>query len=286
MNKLLQRLLTFFIGIPLVLFVVYIPLYNHIALNIVIIFVSFISSIEIYNLFNTKLPMQNKFVVIFLSLLISISSLICTQTGMDFSLTTFVLISSFLILLTLEIFTPNTKEATTEEVFSDSNIKLSASLFVLVYGGFMLSFISRMTILENATPYLMIFLLMVFICDSSAWLFGMTLGKNNRGFIKASPNKSIAGFIGGIAGSIASGILGWFIWPEAFSGSISKIIILGFIIGITSILGDLSESVFKRSAGCKDSGNIIPGRGGILDSVDSILMSAPVYYFIIIFMFV
>ncbi|MBR5867265.1 MAG: phosphatidate cytidylyltransferase [Spirochaetaceae bacterium] len=285
MNKLIQRLLTFFIGIPLVLFVVYIPFCKHIVLNILIVAVSLLSSIETYNIFSVKSPMQNKKVVILLSFLVSLSGLICTQIGIDFSLTTFVLVSTLMILMTMEIFTPGTSTSGSADIFSDANKKIPASLFVLIYGGYMLTFLSRISILENATPYLILFLFMVFICDSSAWLFGMTLGKNNRGYIKASPNKSIAGFAGGIAGAIASGILGWFIWRDVFTGSIIKIIVLGLIIGITSILGDLSESVFKRSAGCKDSGNIIPGRGGILDSVDSILMSAPVYYFLIMFMF-
>ena len=113
----------------------------------------------------------------------------------------------------------------------------------------------------------------------------MLFGKNNRGYIKASPNKSIAGFIGGIAGSILSGLLGIYIWPEIFIGSILKIIILGIIVAIAAIAGDLAESVFKRSAGWKDSGRVIPGRGGILDSIDSILMAAPVFYIFTILFF-
>ena len=88
------------------------------------------------------------------------------------------------------------------------------------------------------------------------------------------------GFIGGIFGSVASGILCAFIWPDVFSGSLWKMIVLGLFISVAAILGDLAESVFKRSAEEKDSGNIIPGRGGALDSIDSILMAAPLYYFI------
>ena len=92
--------------------------------------------------------------------------------------------------------------------------------------------------------------------------------------------------MGGIIGSIASGILCAFVWPEIFSRPLWKIIVLGFTVAIAAILGDLAESVFKRSAKEKDSGNIIPGRGGALDSVDSVLMSAPLFYFIVTVLFV
>ena len=122
---------------------------------------------------------------------------------------------------------------------------------------------------------------MVFFCDSLAWFFGVLFGKNNRGFIKASPNKSIVGFAGGFLGSICGGILSYFIWPEVFEGSIVKIIVIGFILAFSSIVGDLIESVFKRSVGVKDSGHIVPGRGGALDSIDSLLMSAPIFYLLI-----
>ncbi|MBO5236023.1 MAG: CDP-archaeol synthase [Spirochaetaceae bacterium] len=285
MSKLIQRLLIFFIGLPLVLFIVYLPAYNHLALNIAIVIVCFISSLEAYNIMKSNSEMQSKFLVIFLSTCISISSLICSLTGIDYLLTTFVFICAFLILLTKEVFSANKSNLPSEQLFQDSNKKITSSLFVLVYGGYLLTFLSRMSVLKNSTPYLLVFLMMVFICDSFAWFFGICFGKNNRGFFKASPNKSLIGFFGGILGSILSGILGYYLWPEVFSGSIIKMIILGFIVAISAIIGDLAESVLKRSAKIKDSGAIIPGRGGILDSIDSILMAVPFYYFIIIAMF-
>jgi phosphatidate cytidylyltransferase len=123
------------------------------------------------------------------------------------------------------------------------------------------------------------------MCDSLAWLFGVLLGKNNRGLIKASPNKSIAGFIGGFAGTILTGCIAHFLFPQAFTGSLVKILVLSFFIAFVAIIGDLVESVLKRSVEIKDSGSIIPGRGGVLDSIDSIVFVAPVYYFGINFLF-
>jgi phosphatidate cytidylyltransferase len=126
---------------------------------------------------------------------------------------------------------------------------------------------------------------MTFICDSFAWLFGMTLGKGNRGFIKVSPNKSIVGFVGGIFGSILIALLTQHFFPEILPGPFYKGIILGFVVSVFAITGDLVESLLKRSADCKDSGNVILGRGGILDSIDSLLFVAPVFYIMLEILF-
>ena len=116
------------------------------------------------------------------------------------------------------------------------------------------------------------------MCDSFAWFFGILFGKSTRGFVPASPNKSLVGFIGGIAGSIGCGVLLKVILPEVFTISYRNLIILGLITSVAAIVGDLIESVFKRSCDVKDSGNLIPGRGGVLDSIDSILIAAPIFY--------
>jgi phosphatidate cytidylyltransferase len=113
----------------------------------------------------------------------------------------------------------------------------------------------------------------------------MLFGKRNRGIVPASPNKSIAGFIGGYAGSIGAGIVAKMLFPDVFAGSVMKMVFLGFMTASAAIVGDIIESIFKRSAGIKDSGNIIPGRGGVLDSIDSILLAAPVFYIICDFLF-
>ncbi|AEE16848.1 phosphatidate cytidylyltransferase [Treponema brennaborense] len=285
MSKIVQRLLTFFVGIPLVLLIVYVPFRQHIILHAALIIVATLSSVEIYHLLRLKSPMQPMVPVVLLSAVIPVIALVCALTGLTFELTTFAFIIAFMILLVLEIFVPAKSRENDTEIFADSNKRITGSLFVLLYGGYLLTFVSRMTRLPYATQYITVFLVMVFICDSFAWLFGMLFGTNNRGFVKASPNKSIAGFVGGICGSMLAGAAGWFCWPEIFTGSVVKMLVLGFTVAVTAILGDLAESVFKRSAQCKDSGNLIPGRGGILDSVDSILLTAPVFYLLSTVMF-
>jgi phosphatidate cytidylyltransferase len=139
---------------------------------------------------------------------------------------------------------------------------------------------------ESSGVIILTFLAIVFCTDGAAWAAGMLLGKGNQGLIPASPNKSVAGFIGGIVISAVLGGLAAIFWPEIFipvcdlfSGiPFAAGFLLGLVTGAVTTLGDLAESAIKRSSGLKDSGTIIPGRGGALDSIDSITLAAPVFY--------
>lgn len=162
--------------------------------------------------------------------------------------------------------------------------RMSASLFVFFYCGALGAFLVYITSCfgQSVAPVLT-FALMTFGNDSLAWLVGVTLGRK-RGIVAVSPGKSLAGFIGGFAGSIAAGALSFLLFPEAGFGSVLGALILGLATACTTILGDLVESAMKRSASVKDSSGIVPGRGGILDSFDSLLFSAPVFVVIAAFM--
>ncbi len=283
MSKLVHRLLTFFIGVPLVVLVVCFTPLHHILLHLTISAFAFVASLETYNLLGKSMPMQSRPLVVSLATLIPVSVFLCALLEVDFVVSTLVFIGGFMVLLVTEVFWPNPRDEV--EPFADSNRKLAGSLFVLLYGGYLLSFLSRMTVLPHSTEFIVLFLVMVFLCDSSAWLLGMLLGNGNRGLVRASPNKSVAGFIGGLAGAVASGLVCAMIWPEVFDGPLWRMVVLSVVVAIAANLGDLAESVLKRSAREKDSGRTIPGRGGALDSIDSILMAAPLFYFIAIMLF-
>jgi phosphatidate cytidylyltransferase len=271
MNKIVQRLLIFFVGIPLIIGLVFLKQYNHLALHIVLVLVSVCAADELYTILSHTFSLQPRLLIVALSACIPLSALIyAVFFPHSMAYISYVFIGGIMVSMTWEVITAHT--------FEKSNSHLLSSSFILFYSGYLITFISRMTLLPHSVIFLAFFLLMVFICDSFAWLFGNLFGKNNRGIIKASPNKSIAGFVGGIGGSVLSGMSAKFFAPEVFTGSILKVLLLGLLMACSSIIGDLVESVFKRSSDCKDSGHIIPGRGGILDSVDSILFSAPVYY--------
>ncbi|WP_333600280.1 phosphatidate cytidylyltransferase [Flavobacterium sp.] len=117
-------------------------------------------------------------------------------------------------------------------------------------------------------------LVLIWTNDTFAYLVGRSIGKNKL-FERVSPKKTIEGFVGGLFFSMIAGfLLGQFYIDE----SIIQWIIIAVLVSTFGTLGDLIESKFKRNAGVKDSGNIMPGHGGFLDRLDSIIFAAPFVY--------
>ncbi len=118
-------------------------------------------------------------------------------------------------------------------------------------------------------------------CDVWAYLIGRLLGKH-KAFPQLSPGKTIEGVAAGLLGSVLlSLLLHWDGIGVLSNFSIVKSCIIGFCIGLAGIMGDLTESLLKRSAGAKDAGHVVPGYGGALDVVDSLMVAGPVAYFLI-----
>jgi phosphatidate cytidylyltransferase len=129
-------------------------------------------------------------------------------------------------------------------------------------------------------PYLMISILsIIWVNDSFAFLVGKNFGKNKL-FPSVSPKKTVEGFLGGLAFSLIAGLL---ISKYYRDFSMANWLIIGLIVSSIGTVGDLVESKFKRQAKMKDSGNIMPGHGGILDRLDSLLFAAPFVYLYINF---
>ncbi len=277
MSKVCKRLLTFFIGIPLVLLIVFFDFGNHLLLNVIVSIFSLLAANEFYNMLSPKSKLFPKPLILIETIILPLSAYVFVLT--DISLN----VSSWLF--TFEVFVFMAIECFSAKDFKDSINKIAFSALIVFYCGFMITFITKMTVLKNAVYFIALYFLLVFICDSAAWFFGILFGKNNRGIVAASPNKSLIGFIGGIVAAIASGFLFKFFFPEILPGSYWKILVVSFVTAIAGITGDLVESVFKRSCEVKDSGNIIPGRGGVLDSIDSLLIAAPIYYISVHFLF-
>jgi phosphatidate cytidylyltransferase len=107
---------------------------------------------------------------------------------------------------------------------------------------------------------------------------GKGLGKRKL-YREVSPNKTMAGaggsLIGGMAGAL---ILGTLLVPQL---GIVPALFIGLTVGVISVIGDLVESMFKRDAGVKDSGTLIPGHGGILDKIDGSLFTGPILYWLL-----
>ena len=118
-------------------------------------------------------------------------------------------------------------------------------------------------------------------CDVWAFAIGRLLGKH-KAFPSLSPGKTIEGLAAGLVGSILTSLFLW--WkPIGVLTQFTpvKACIIGLCIGLASIMGDLSESLLKRSAGAKDAGVAVPGYGGVMDVIDSLMVAGPVAYFLI-----
>lgn len=278
MSKVVQRLLTFFIGIPLILAIIMIEAYNHIAMNLVIFVFALLGSLELHSMLSKQSKMFPKWILSIFVVLLLILSYVFNLVGIDMILTIWVLIFEIIILMAIECFSQKT--------FEDSVKKLSFASLILFYTGFMPTLISYITFIpSNSTYYVALFFIIVFMTDSFAWLFGVLFGKSTRGIVAASPNKSLVGFIGGVLGTLVVSVLIKVIFPEVFAGPYWKMIVLSLMTSFGAIIGDLVESVIKRSCDVKDSGYLIPGRGGILDSIDSLIIAGPIFYLFIHFLY-
>ena len=128
----------------------------------------------------------------------------------------------------------------------------------------------------DPSPILILFVI-IWVFDSFAYIIGSRFGKN-RIMPKISPKKSWEGFFGGMAFTVLSVyILNYFF--DSFS--MNFLILLALIVPFTATAGDFIESYYKREAGVKDSGNLIPGHGGFLDRMDALMISIPVLYLLI-----
>lgn len=129
-----------------------------------------------------------------------------------------------------------------------------------------------------------IFLLLVIVMagDTGAYFTGSRFGRRKL-YPIVSPNKSVEGALGGLAGSVAGAVIARFtFFPEL---TLADALVTALLLGLLGQLGDLFESLLKRSFGVKDSGAIIPGHGGILDRLDSVLFAAPAAFYYALFIF-
>jgi len=177
------------------------------------------------------------------------------------------------ILLVRAVFFRKGKELTKVLAF------VSSSVFTFFYPGFFLAWIVRLSGLSDPSLSIVFFLCLVFGNDMSAYFAGSLWGASTRLNLSVSPHKSVVGFAAGFAGSLI--VVGLFVLavPDFPRFGIAVRVALGLCTGATVILGDLLESGMKRSAGVKDSGGVIPGRGGMLDSIDSMIFTAPLFYY-------
>lgn len=161
-----------------------------------------------------------------------------------------------------------------------------SGIFSFLYAPVMLSFIYLTRSTEYGIYLVWLILISSWVCDTCAYFVGVTIGKK-RIFPILSPKKSLEGCIGGVVGSaIVGGLYAFFIVESAIPDQkVMWIIVFISAVGaIMSMVGDLAASAIKRNHNIKDYGNLIPGHGGIMDRFDSMIVTAPMIYFLSFFM--
>ena len=143
---------------------------------------------------------------------------------------------------------------------------------VLVIVPAWVALVTLLTIPENGPEYVLFVLMIVWAADIGAYFVGRRIGRTKLA-PNVSPGKTWEGFGGGLIGAICIAFCGswWFGWSLWF------LVPLAVSVTVISVLGDLTVSMFKRNAGLKDSGNLFPGHGGVLDRIDSITAAVPLF---------
>ena len=267
-----QRILTGCIALPaLLIIILFLPQLNYLAFALIVLCASIIGSHEMHNILthdkeNMKLPLP-----FWTGALLPVAAYIEYSLGSDSAIILYTMIVLMSLAFLIETITGH------RDNFAGTRDRASAAVIQLLYPNLFAIFFIRLCFLQDAWMWLLTFFLLVFSCDTFAYFFGRAFGKNNRGIVKVSPNKSVAGFI---AGALIPGLI--FLLLTLFIDTYGLSPAMGFIVGLATALagicGDLIESAFKRSSSLKDSGVAIPGRGGILDSIDSLIIAAPVYF--------
>jgi len=153
-------------------------------------------------------------------------------------------------------------------------VDISTTIFGILYVSWFLSFLIKIRYLTNGVGLFISVILITKLGDIGAYFIGTRFGKTPL-IPHISPKKSKEGAIGGLLFSV----LGALASRVFLNLPYSRLILMGIFLGLLGQLGDLSESLMKRDCQVKDSGDILPGMGGVLDLIDSLIFTAPAFYF-------
>ena len=266
LNNLTVRIIVAIFGIPLIVFVTIAGKYLFLAFVFII---SSLATFEYYTLVEKK-----NFSPIFYIGIISISLIdLAFYAGNHEQIVTFLILAVLLTGL-VELF----RKPSSQNWSSISN--LATEIFPILYIGLSLGTLIGLrelkseNYLENGI-FIISILAIIWICDTAAYFVGKSIGKRKL-YERVSPKKTVEGFIGGLIFALLSSF-GAKLWVLKQINHFDAFVI-GLIVGIFGQLGDLVESLIKRDAQVKDSSNLIPGHGGVLDRFDSLIYVAPLVY--------
>jgi len=261
-NNLLKRIITTIIGIPLIVLIIF---WGKFPFFILIMILAFLGLNEFYNIARKQ---GYKPSYILGSILTAYFIGITYYDNYNLNYFKYMIVTFFIIIcFILQLF---------KKDFSKVLPEISILIFGSIYLGYLLSFLLKVIFLPNGNYYLLCLFFITWANDVGAYIIGTNFGEI-RIYPKISPNKTLEGSVGGILFSIII----TFTLKNWLNLSFNKLFFLGLILSMVGQLGDLFESILKRGSGMKDSGKLIPGQGGILDCFDSLLFTAPIFYYYI-----
>lgn len=262
-----KRLSSAILGLPMVIIVLIFG--NKYLIDIAMAIVAIISLQEYFNAFSKYKPI--KWIAYLLAGLISLvhfipEEQIFTYIGL--------LIPFVIVILFIELIIKDLKI---------SIIDIAISLFGILYVVLFTMFIPLLAGVENGKILIWYTIICAWGCDTFAYLVGKTFKLGKHKFSKISPKKSIEGCIAGLIGGVTLSLL-YTLCIDKFAGFqilYVKVLIISVVLTILGQFGDFSASSIKRFAGIKDFSNLIPGHGGLLDRIDSLIFIAPFAYILL-----
>ena len=159
---------------------------------------------------------------------------------------------------------------------ADGLSETTVLVFGVLYIGLTMGHLLWMRALPDGVFLIFFVALVTWAGDTGAYYAGIAFGQTKLAPV-ISPNKTLEGLIGGCLLAVAAAVAARYSFLPVFTAA--EAVCLGILLTLAGLAGDLSESMLKRSAGVKDSGALIPGHGGVLDRLDSLLFTAPTYYY-------
>ncbi len=260
-----KRILTALAGIPLFVFLIFLGSPYLFYLSVLIIALMGLN--EFYCLLESEDTRLQKFFGLLMGAL-----LLRGFYYQDFTLILRSIVFSLLLLLVLRTFPRRDVTHAVKEI--------AITFFGLFYVCFLLGYLLLIRGQEYGRAWIFFLFFAVWAGDTGAYYIGRHFGKHKL-YPRISPKKTLEGSVGGLFCSLAVSVISRFLFFPEYN--LLHMILLGGALGIAGQIGDLSESLLKRSAGSKDSGSIFPGHGGVLDRFDSILFASPVLYYLVWF---
>jgi phosphatidate cytidylyltransferase len=275
MKNFWARVLILVIIFPLLFLVIFVvPFLHHLLFNVLVTAVAAAGAFEVSRMFEKKGMAVLRRAAPLLAATLPAAAYLEEIAVLPAGFFTFWIAALFGVFFTITIVV-NKNEALRERL-----PLLASSTVVLFCPAFFLVFIVRITSLAHPQIALLYLLAAVFFNDILAYLSGMIARGKTRLNLLVSPNKSLIGFIFGFATSVGVTVGMTFLFRDYFVVSVPAAVLLGALLALTAFVGDLFESALKRSCQIKDSGVIMAGRGGIMDAIDSLLLSAPLFLFL------